>query len=134
MTKLASALVDKIDPTTDIRYQLVWNFGGFLADVPRRLGMSPALDAASDALIAAHTNFCSSGHPGLECELLAKYSHALNVLRDALDEPVKAHSSEALCAIMLLMIVQVCKRTCLLVFRCLSYIVGIDEPYQRLCG
>jgi hypothetical protein len=35
MTKLASALVNNIDPTTDIRFQLVWNFGGFLADVPR---------------------------------------------------------------------------------------------------
>jgi hypothetical protein len=51
-----------------------------------RLGTNPALDAASDALVTAHTNFCSSGHPGPECELLAKYSHALNVLRDALDD------------------------------------------------
>jgi Fungal specific transcription factor domain len=120
MTKLASALVYKIDPTTDIRYQLVWNFGGYLADVPRRLGTNPALDAASDALVAAHTDFCSSGRPGSECELLAKHSHALSVLRDALDDPVKAHSSETLCAIMLLMIVQVCKKPCLLVFQCLS--------------
>ncbi|KAI9794103.1 MAG: hypothetical protein M1833_000468 [Piccolia ochrophora] len=107
MTKLVSALVNKIDPTADIRYQLVWNFGGYLADIPRRLGTNPVLDAASDALVSAHTNYCSSGHPRAGCELLAKYSHALNVLRDALDDPVKAHSSETLCAIMLLMIVQV---------------------------
>ncbi|KAI9842413.1 MAG: hypothetical protein M1837_007158 [Sclerophora amabilis] len=107
MTKLASALVNRIDPTTDIRYQLVWNFGGYLAYIPSRLGTNPALDAASDALVAAHTSYCSSAHLLPECEHLVKYSHALNVLRDALEDPVKAHSSETLCAIMLLMIVQV---------------------------
>lgn len=109
MTQLASAFVGKIDPTADIRYQLVWNFGAYLADIPRRLGTNPALDAASDALVAAHTNFCSNGHGVPDYAFLAKYSRALNVLRDELDDPDKAHSSETLCAIMLLMIIQVCK-------------------------
>lgn len=93
----------------DIRYQLLWNFGGYLADVPRRLGMNPALDVASDALVSVHTSFCSQGHYVHDPRVLAKYSKALVVLRDALDDPDKAYSSETLCAIMLLMIVQVCR-------------------------
>ncbi|KAI9706393.1 MAG: hypothetical protein M1836_003398 [Candelina mexicana] len=100
-------MVYKVDPTIDIRYQLVWNFGGYLVNVPRHLGINPALDTASDALVSAHTSYCSSGpaHPGHE--LWAKYSHALNALREALNDPSTAQSSETLCAIMLLMIVQV---------------------------
>lgn len=107
MTKLASAFAGRIDPTIDMRYQLLLNFGGYLADVPRRLGTNLALDAASDALVAAHTNFCSNGHFVPEYGLLAKYSQALNALRDVLDDRDKAYSSETLCAIMVLMIVQV---------------------------
>lgn len=76
-------------------------------DVPRRLGINLALDAASDALVAAHTNFCSNGRFVPEQGFLAKYSQALNALRDILDDPDKAYSSETLCAIMILMIVQV---------------------------
>ncbi|KAI9769602.1 MAG: hypothetical protein M1835_006672 [Candelina submexicana] len=107
MTTLVSAMVSKVDPTIDIRYQLVWNFGGYLVDVPRHLGVNPALDTASDALVSAHTSYCSSGpaHPGHE--LWAKYSHALNALREALNDPSTAQSAETLCAIMLLMITQV---------------------------
>ncbi|KAI9749547.1 MAG: hypothetical protein M4579_006832 [Chaenotheca gracillima] len=107
MTKLASAFVHKVDPTTDIRYQLVWNFGDYLTEVPRRLGANPALDAASEVLVVAHTDYCSRGHRLPSTELLAKYSHALSLLRDVLDDPFMAHSSETLCAIMILMIVQV---------------------------
>ncbi|KAI9805437.1 MAG: hypothetical protein M1825_000688 [Sarcosagium campestre] len=106
MTRLVSAMVDKIDPATDIRYQLIWNFGGYLAEIPRRLGANAALDAASDVLVAAHTNYCVLGRPRSDNRLLVKYSHALTALRDALDNPVQAHSSETLCAIMVLMIVQ----------------------------
>jgi len=45
MTQLASAFIGKIDPTADIRYQLVWNFSDYLADILRRLGTNLALDA-----------------------------------------------------------------------------------------
>ena len=107
MTKLALAFAGRIDPTMDMRYQLLLTFGGYLADVLRRLGTNLAFDAASDALVAAHTNFCSNGHFVPEHGLLAKYSQALNALRDVLNDPDKAYSSETLCAIMILMIVQV---------------------------
>ncbi|KAI9723213.1 MAG: hypothetical protein M1812_001095 [Candelaria pacifica] len=107
MTTLASALVYKVDPNIDIRYQLVKNFGPYLIDIPRRLGINPALDAASDALVFAHTSFCSTFLPRSEYKLLTKYSYALKVLRNTLNDPVQAQSSETLCAIMVLMIVQV---------------------------
>lgn len=107
MTKLTSAFVDKVNLTADIRYQLVWNFGGYLVQVPRRLGTNPALDAASEALVAAHTSFCSTGPTGTGSGVLVKYSRALKALRKALTDPVTACSTETLGAIMLLMIVQV---------------------------
>ena len=106
MTRLTAAFIDKVSLTDDIRYQLVGNFGGYLVQVPRRLGTNPALDAAADALVAAHTSFCSTGPTGTE-GLLVKHSRALNALRRALTDPVTARSTETLGAIMLLMIVQV---------------------------
>ena len=109
MIRLASAFIGRIDPTIEIRYQLLWNFGGYLGDIPRRLGTNQALDAASDALVTAHTNFCSNGYFIPQSDVITKYSEALNALRDTLDDPDKAHSSETLCAIMVLMIVQVGK-------------------------
>lgn len=116
ITRLTSAFVGSINPTMDIKYQLLWNFGDYLADVPRRLGVNPALDVASDALVSVHTSFCSQGHYVHDPRVLAKYSKALVALRDALNDPDKAYSSETLCAIMLLMIVQVCRQSCALVF------------------
>ncbi len=65
---------------------------------------------------AYSSNFCSNGHGIPDCAFVAKYSRALNVLRDELDDPDKAHSSETLRAIMLLMIIQVCKEPCVPVF------------------
>ena len=106
LTRLTSAFAKKIDSTVDIRVQLPWNFGPFLEEVPRRLGTNEALDAASDALITAYTGFCA-GEVAPSPEVLGKHSRALNSLRRCLDDPVKAHSSETLCAIMMLLIHQV---------------------------
>ncbi len=114
MTALVSALVHKVELTPDINYQLRMNFGGYLDEIPRRLGSNAALDAASAALIAAHTNYCSSGCPRLEQELLTRHSHALTVLRETLNDPVRTQSSETLCAILVLSIVQVREQAFLL--------------------
>ena len=105
-TILTSSFIDKINVFVDIRYQLLGNFGGYLAEIPCRLGTNAALDAASDTLVAAHARFCS-GNRDPDRALLAKHSQALSILRHSLDSSVNAHSSETLCAIMLLMIVQV---------------------------
>ena len=106
ITRLTGAFIERIDPFVDIRFQLLWNFGDYLADIPCRLGISGALDAAADALVTAHTRFCV-GHLDPNSTLLAKHSRALNILRQDLSDPVKARSSETLCSIMLLMIYQV---------------------------
>ena len=109
LTRLSLAFVCNVDPSIDINVQLVWNFGAFLREVPRRLGTNEALDAASDALVTAYTWYTSSsvGYRIPDTEALTKHSLALNALRNCLDDPVKAHSSETLCAIMLLQICQV---------------------------
>ncbi|KAI9808075.1 MAG: hypothetical protein M1827_007517 [Pycnora praestabilis] len=73
--------------------------------MPCRLGTSAALDAAVDALITAHARFCV-GNLSPDLGLLAKHSRALSILRHDLNDPIKAHSSETLCSIMLLMIYQ----------------------------
>lgn len=90
----------------DIRYQLIWNFGGFLQDVVCRLGTNDALDASSDALVATHKGFCA-GYADPSPEQLVKYSRGLYTLRQAISDPGTVHSIETLCAIMILMITEV---------------------------
>ena len=105
-SRLISALIYNIDPSINIRIQLPWNFGIFFEDIPSRLGQNEALDAASDAIVTAYTHYCA-GDIGPNPKVLVKHSRALNALRRCLDDPVKAHSSETLCSIMLLMTMQV---------------------------
>jgi len=60
-SKLTLAFIDVVRVSTDLKYSLSWAYGAFLADVPRRLGINNALDAASRALVASHLCFSSSG-------------------------------------------------------------------------
>ncbi|KAI9717341.1 MAG: hypothetical protein M1828_007229 [Chrysothrix sp. TS-e1954] len=105
-TIFTSAFFHTIDPTTSINYQLPYSFGPFLLGIPRRLGTNEALDAAADALIEAYRQFCSKDVTHVEVAI-RKHTHAINALRHCLDDPVKAHSSETLAAIMVLQILQV---------------------------
>ena len=114
-TRLVSAFVVGIDPSADIRFQLAWNFGVFIEDVPRRLGANEALDAASDAIVTAYTRY-RAGYVHNHPVVLLKHSRALAALGRGLDTPAVAHSSETLCAMMLLMTCQ----------------VGISQIFQRL--
>ncbi|RDL40883.1 uncharacterized protein BP5553_00862 [Venustampulla echinocandica] len=104
LTRLTSAFVSTVNPSTDLSIQLPWNFGYYLLDIPRRLGTNQALDAASEALVAAYRCFLAGR--GVAPNVLIKHSKALVALRQCLDDPVKAYSSETLCSIMVLMIVQ----------------------------
>jgi hypothetical protein len=109
LTVLAHAFVNAIKLTTNLKYNLAWAYGLYLEEIPARLGLNEALDASADALICAHQSFCvyrtSSG------EALMKYCRALSKLRNCLDDPVKASTSETLCAVSLLLICQVSRRT-----------------------
>lgn len=82
------------------------NFGGFLSDVPRRLGVNAALDAATDAFVIAANNF-RAGRRGPDEMVLKKHANAIHALRTCLDHPPTAHASETLCAIQMIMIYQV---------------------------
>lgn len=130
LTSLIAAFIGKVSPLIDIRYQLLGNFGGFLEDIPCRLGTSEALDAASDVLVTAHSRFCM-GHLEPNSEVLRKYSRALKSLRHSLNDPVQAQSSETLGAVMLLMICQVRYPPQVLLQDSLSSFLGIVELHQQ---
>lgn len=123
--RLTGAFIEKIDPQMDMKYQLLWNYGDYLADVPCRLGKSAALDAAADALVMAHARFCT-GHLDPDAALLRRHSRALRALREDLHDPIKAHSTETLCSIMLHMIYQVCTRQCAPQL-CSHLVADVDE-------
>ncbi|KAL9614967.1 MAG: hypothetical protein Q9167_000609 [Letrouitia subvulpina] len=112
LTRLAHAFASKASLSIDISHQLVGNFGGFILEVPRRIGTSEALDAAADTLVTAHTKYCI-GQLSPNTETLVKHSRALNALQRCLNDPIKARSSETLCSVMLLSICEVgtCRRT-----------------------
>jgi hypothetical protein len=110
LTSLAHAFVYTMKASTDLKYNLSWAYGGFLEDVPRRLGTNEALDTSADALVTAHSSFCA--HRTVSVAALTKYSRALNMLRIYLDDPVKACTSDTLCAVALLLICQVSTRFC----------------------
>lgn len=105
LTVLTQAFVQAIHPSTDIRWNLAWMYGGFLRDVPARLGTNEALDTAADAVICMHREFCTSRKVSVKG--LSKYGRALNTLHTYLDDPVKAGSTDTLCAVTILLLCQV---------------------------
>lgn len=107
LTRLIAAFTFNIDESADIKIQLPWNFGPFLSDIPCRLGTNEALDAAAQALVTSYTHFIA-GDAMASADILIDHSNALSALRQCLDDPVKAYSSETLCSTMILLIVQVC--------------------------
>ncbi|KAG8525274.1 uncharacterized protein KY384_008918 [Bacidia gigantensis] len=103
---LSKALISKALPSVEINYHLVMNFGGFLREIPRRLGTHVALDRAACVLVAAHTDYCA-GHLNPSTDTLVKYSAALRALAQCLDDPVQNSTSETLCTVMLLSICRI---------------------------
>ncbi|KAE8153702.1 hypothetical protein BDV25DRAFT_136641 [Aspergillus avenaceus] len=104
ISMLQQAFVRAIHTSTDLNYNLAWAYGGFLRDIPSRLGTNHALDTAADAIISMHSAFCVGRK--MSVRALGKYSRALNALRAYLDDPTKACSTDTLCAVMLLLICQ----------------------------
>lgn len=115
---MTSALMCLVDPKLDIRMQLPLNFGGFLVDLPRRLGSNVALDTVADAFVAAFTGF-RAGQSSPEAKVIMKHNQALKALRCCLSDSTTAQEPETLAAIQMVMIYQVCI-TCILQF---------DSPY-----
>lgn len=105
LTLTTDEFIGTMTISTGVRFNLVYWYGGFLKDIPARLGSNEALDSSVKALTAAHSSYCLQHRATPDA--LVKYSAALRTLRFYLDDPVKACSSETLCAVMLLLICQV---------------------------
>ena len=87
---------------TDLRYDIS-GFGGFLKDLPRRMGRNKALDASVNAFTALfpilYSKQISSG-------MLVAYVRALECLRLSLEDRVTAQTPETLSAIYLVTLCQ----------------------------
>jgi Fungal Zn(2)-Cys(6) binuclear cluster domain len=105
ITVLTSRYVHVIRLSADLRYNLAWAYGLFMLDIPRRMNTNEALDSSIDALLCAHSCLCARQQASIEA--LSSYSRALVILRQCLNDPTKASTSETLCAVMLLLICQV---------------------------
>lgn len=87
---------------SDLRYDLA-GCGGFLKDLPRRLGRNKALDASIGALTALFPRlYLAETSRGM----LAAYVHALECLRYTLADRATAQTPETLCAIYIITLCQ----------------------------
>lgn len=101
-TRTASAFVARLE-VHDVRYDIS-AYGGFLKYLPPRLGVNRSLDAAMDAFSAVFSNY--NGEP-YSLAVFRKYVNAISAVRDCVSRPNKDTIVETICAIYLLMLVQV---------------------------
>lgn len=110
LTALIASFTHSIDGKgTDTGHHLAWNFGDFLYDVPRCLGFNESLDAAADALVAGYDHFRRTSYTAASVICLRKYSQALKSLGKCLSTVEVACEPATLCAIMIIMMVEVGK-------------------------
>lgn len=100
-SRVANALISiwKVD---DLRYDISV-YGDYFQFIPRRLGSSRALDAATQAFVSAYPSL-STGRPTIEA--LTAYGKAITALGDALKSPVEVHQPNTLLALHLVQNVQ----------------------------
>ncbi|KAK2616309.1 hypothetical protein QQS21_000743 [Conoideocrella luteorostrata] len=89
---------------SDPRYD-VTNLGGFLEQIPQRLGRNKALDACAKAFAGT---MASTRKNKVDVQALTDYGHGLRVLRTYLMDPVMAKMPETLVATFLLTLCQAC--------------------------
>jgi hypothetical protein len=92
---------------TDVRFDLTI-YGNFMKEVPRRLGSNKALDATVYALTAA---FASVHKHQPSAEAINGYGRALKSVRLCLMDPIQKKSPDTLCAMYLIMVLQVNLKT-----------------------
>jgi hypothetical protein len=100
------SLADKIE-TRHARLDINWAHGTFMDGIPRTLGHSVALAAATAAFMLAIP--CEDVSHTLAQRRLRSYTAALTATRLGLLDPVDAYSLNTLCAVYLLWISQVSK-------------------------
>ncbi|KAH6698283.1 hypothetical protein BKA61DRAFT_709941 [Leptodontidium sp. MPI-SDFR-AT-0119] len=89
---------------TDVRYDLSV-YGGFLKDIPKRLGTNTALDASVEAMTDAFQGMHSLSQKR-SVAALKSYGHALKTLRESLNDPAESSSANTMCAVYLMLICQ----------------------------
>lgn len=99
---ITSNFISKLN-VTDFRYDIT-TFGEFLQHVPKHLGKNPALDSSVDAFMSASV-IVYTGKESVDS--LAKYGAAIKALRACLSNPATNRAPETLCAVYLVMIIQV---------------------------
>ena len=125
-SNLVGALVQTIKPTTNLSWNIAWTYGPLFLDVPQRLGISEALDAAVWTLVSGHSDLRSQS-PQVSERTLELHGIALKALRKCLHNPAKAHTTETLCAVYLLLVCQV-RYMSLGIF--LAYYSGVRGKWQ----
>lgn len=111
---------------TDLRYDVA-GFGGFLKDLPRRMGRNMALDASVNAFTTLYPVLYSE-NIHVSPVMLAAYVRALECLRLMLEERVTAQTPETLAAIYL---VTVCQASTTHLRLSTSSLVGASEYLSR---
>lgn len=99
MTSSFLAALGVTNPRFDLRI-----YGEFMKEIPRRLGSNSALDATVYALTAA---FASIPQNQPSAEAIDRYGRALKSVRLCLMDPIRRKSPDTLCAMYLIMILQV---------------------------
>jgi hypothetical protein len=102
-TTVSMSLVNKLE-TRHLRSEINWTLG-FMDNLPRRVGHSEALAAATEAFMLAIP--CRDVSYTLSQRRLRSYTAALTATRLALLTPVEAYSLNTLCSVYLLWICQV---------------------------
>lgn len=101
LTRKTGAFVAVLN-ISDLRYDIS-GFGGFVRELPRRMGRNKALDASVNALtVVFPVLYLQEPSPAM----LAAYVHALRCLRITLADRVTAQTPETLCAIYLVTLCQ----------------------------
>jgi hypothetical protein len=104
LESLTALMVSKIS-VKDPRYDVGWAYGPFLAGVPKRLGHSVALDAATEAFVLSlPPTTHHRKHP--DPSVLQSYIVALEATRIALADPVQRRNVDTLCAAYFLLVCQ----------------------------
>ena len=106
---LVTALVGKLSEfreVDDLKYHISWVYGGYIEDIPKRIGRNEALDTAVTALLSTHSalRLRKESNRPIAVEVFQKYSHAIKTLREYLDIPARAREVDTLCAVSLLLI------------------------------
>ena len=109
LSSLIASFIRSVDGhDADTGYHLTFNFGVFLHNVPQYLGSNESLDTAADALVVGYDHFRRYGSKSPASVIcLGKYSQAVKSLRRSLSTVEDACEPATLCAIQIVMVVEV---------------------------